>query len=1256
MTLNPPDQSSDLPHGNSDFSASIFPHKASTKHASLSNPFLNNLLNHPDFKRAGPLKEVVGRLCESPSDYAILVPSTMFLMFYVDNQSGKPYYDLCKTLDFISSHIVRMNVTNEPRIRSHKEFTTLNNGTIEIKADRIKLLKGFKFQASVNIVGQEFIRGFANYIPLGTCFHVVYITDCLMGDFRLLGPRRNIMLTNDDEVRKAAKKGKDVKNVQPARFEDLIEALPSMKDMSTKFQSLFDELSFKKCKTVDELNKMFVIIMKRGSAMFNTLDPGTFNRLLQNHNENDIRKMIYNYLEANIYGKFWSRFLMVSMNEYDMKMNEAYGQLKWLSITQLGIHDNILLDIPKLSKYIKRVALAIREFRCLDTASSSSEKCKILSKTVDLLSENTTLDADTLIVLLIFVTCLAKVQNLNNHLKYMKMFSYSETDLESGSLGYAMSTFEISIKFFQDDSHLKAITSKSLENEVLWRLLGSISSDLSPATNKEDDERTFRQIEELLEPLNRVGSYIPLDHFIRSRTLNGESCLMFALKQHNEELMRVLLQFEYIFTLDDILEDQDIDGSNLLAVALDIEHPCANMLAQIVLEATPMEIKKYVNHEDSLQRTIGHYLCNSYLLIADFGSYIDWTKHDAYGNTPFMVNVRCYDHSKYDSMMQLTIATVKQWYVDQNRLFSHREHVDNKGNTLMHTIRDSATLALLLNAFEGLEINYLNDANQSAVSLAVRYNRIDCVEVLIKDPRMTMGIVDPVMFMSALDYVKLERWGECINRNIAKTLEVQFIIAEYGESLDIACVRARFEPEYGLCCYFRVVNKLNESDIILVPFADLVKVFKLIKRENPCIPFDFSRPDLWFPKHTDVGMKGNISSSNKMKINSLMNNLNLLIQALFKNGTLEHTKSLQSYLLIPQEPCTLEVKAINERDALKMIYDKTFEYKRQLLCDHRRFSNVIMRAEDIIAYEAFLEYTIEELESFARIYAKFYRTFALSDVEDKDLDKLRTDIPWIVETCLKHRECRVEDSSDILLDKLRLLFASVQDLIKTSKEMRTIKVKRWKKLISDMRTVRSELDRVAGSGVTGSLSPCVSANNEQSGKYVKNNRKEILAQVFKQIDILVGEDVDSEALDCLREDIKRSLLKEKNTNVGNGNHKNALTGADTDGKNLEELINIDSSGIGAWFHEKRRVAYVRRLLETFLKYRIEIVELDMDLRRSYENLAMFVSQFYQFRVDSFRNAFKNYAKGKIGELKREVQAWELGLREHKRQENLKLNE
>lgn len=155
---------------------------------------------------------------------------------------------------------------------------------------------------------------------------------------------------------------------------------------------------------------------------------------------------------------------------------------------------------------------------------------------------------------------------------------------------------------------------------------------------------------------------------------------------------------------------------------------------------------------------------------------------------------------------------------------------------------------------------------------------------------------------------------------------------------------------------------------------------------------------------------------------------------------------------------------------------------------------------------------------------------------------------------------------------------------------------------------------------------------------------------------MVGEDVDSEALDCLREDIKRSLLKEKNTNVGNGNHKNALTRADTNGKNLEELINIDSSGIGAWFHEKRRVAYVRRLLETFLKYRIEIVELDMDLRRSYENLAMFVSQFYQFRVDSFRNAFKNYAKGKIGELKREVQAWELGLREHKRQENLKLNE
>jgi hypothetical protein len=1215
------------------------------RYAWLSNPFLNHLFNHQEFRNSGSLKEVIRQLCDNPADYAILVPSTMFLMFNVDKDTGKSYSEICKELDFILSHIVRMDVLKESRIRTHKEFTTLSNKTVIIKGDVITSLKNFKNPVSVNIIKQDFIRGFAKYIPLGTCFHIIYITDCLINNFKFIGTKENLMETNNiiestQDHSNFKKMENKTKKIKP--FDEIVTEYPELQEILKKFNILFSEYTFKKCKSLEELEKLFVIVMKRGSAIFNTMEPGIFKSLIKNYHEAELRESVYNFLEANIYDRFWAKFVQISNNTYDAYMDSAYDKLKWLSITEVELPENIVGNPIVLSNFIQKTVIAIREFKTINLASNCSQKCKIIIDTVEALSAETTIDADTLIILLIFVICLAKIPNLNCHLKHIKQFAYSEKDIETGILGYALSSLEVAVKYFHDNNRLQNLISKSLQNEVLWRLIGAVSSDISIDNNKADDENIFTQIEALLAPFNKPNTIIPLESFIKSRTLNGESCLMFALQQNNEELMNVLLQFEYIFTLDDILEDQNIDGSNLLSVAIDMEHSSATSIAEIILQATPEEIKKYINQEDNNGRTVGHFLYNSYLLISDFGSYINWTKKDTFGNTPFMVYIRCYDHPHYDEMMALTLPIVKQWYIEHGKLFNHRDHLDNKGNTLMHTIRDSVTLKLFLKTFEDLEMNYLNDSNQSAVSLAVRYNRIENVQVLINDSRVCLSIVDPVMFLSALDYVKLERWGECVNREIAKLLEVQFTMTQYGESLDIACVRARFEPQQGLCCYFRVVNSMGQSDIILVPFSSLIKAFKLLKKENPCIPFDFIKTDIWFPKHSSVTMKGNISSSNKMKINSLINNLNLLIQALYKNGTLEHTETLQNYLLVPQEPGVLAVEELNERDAIKNIYTKNFGHKKMILMDESNFKRMIIKNEDIIAYEAFFEYTITELQTFLKLYSKFYRTVTLSDVSAKDLDKLCTDIPWIVDPILKHRESRVEDSSDIFLDKMRLLYATVEELIKVSDDMRMNKLRKWKKIVGDLKTIRGELDRVAGNGVDGSILP-----NGIADHIPNSNRTDILSKVFRQIDILTSGSVEDEHINGLRNDILKTVFKGDYSNHNDNDNKVENSTTKHELQLVTELTTLTKIGVESWFVEKRRISYVERLLESFFKYRNELIELDIELRKNYEALAMFVSKFYQFRIDLFKNAFKNYSKGKIGELKREVEAWELGLTEHK---------
>lgn len=1217
----------------------------------FSNPFLANLFNHQDITKLGPLRQVLHQLCHNSDDYAILVPPTFYLTFHRDSNTGKSYVEMCKDIDFILSHVIRINVFKDKRIRSHNEYTTLNNKVLTIKNDEISTLRNFKCPVSVKILNQEFIRGFATYIPIGTCFHVIYISQTLYKRAESITPEKSLLfepnlsgLVKTRQTKLGGNKLYSREAFKVVPFKTLLQEYPSLLKISKMFDALFAENLFKACKTSKALDESFNIVMKRGSAMMNTLEPNVLRNIMSKYSEDNLKESIYEYLEMNIYEKFWARFVKLNGCVDDDSLTLAYNKLKWLSITQVGLPDPIVHNQDNLLGYIERVILAINEFKLLSFATTSSKKHKILVKTIDHLSQGSFIDADLLITLVIFVICLSKVPNLNNQMNYIKKYTYCDSKLENGALGYVLSTFDVSLKFFHNAENMNSLVRKSLQTEVLWKLVGSVSSDHAYNAIKDDNELTFQQIESLLMPYNKSDCAISTDCFVKSRTLSGDSCLMASLKRLNAELMRVMLQFDYIFTLDDILEDRNLDGTNLLAAALELKHPSSECIAQIILQASPEEITEYINRKNQKGRTIGHYIYNSHNLIIELGKYIDWTIKDKSGNTPLTSCLRSYDHTHYVDLVKVLLPTVKKWYIDQRKPFNHRDHLDNKRNSLLHVIRDAATLQLFLHMFDGLETNCLNEANQSAVSLSIRYNRIGSLKVLLAEPSICLSIVDPQMYMSSLDYVKLERWGEPLNREIAKILEMKFVQTEYGQDLKIACVRARFDSDQGLCCYFRVVYNDSKSDIIYVPFSSVTKAFKLMKKENLSIPFDFNAPDIWFPRHGYVGMKGNICSSNKMRINTLVNNINLLIQALYQNGTMAYTQTLQNYLFADQPEGKLEINILNERNVLKLIYSKSTGLRKNTLNEVSSFKRMLVTAEDILTYEAFTTYTASELEAFLKIYGDFYRFFTLSDVESKDLDKLKTEIPWIVEKNLKWRESRVEDSSDIFLDKMRLLYASTEALIKTSNDLKLNKIRRWKKIVADFRNLRSELDRVCGSGVEGFLGPAVVNDNETPAELKRNNRKEVLSKVFKQIDILTGNSESYHDIEQLIEDLSHAILNDRS------NFKPDETSGSTKNGNgvlLESLIYSVNEGVNVWFSDKRRTAYVKKLLDSFLGYRLELLDLNIELKRTYESLAIFMSKFYDFRAASFKFAFKDYTRGKIGELKRELQGWNLGLLEYR---------
>ncbi|TID30658.1 hypothetical protein CANINC_000814 [Pichia inconspicua] len=1191
------------------------------KHPHLSNPLLDHLFNHPNIETTGPLKELVLQLCANPNDFSILLPSTKFLTTHIDKKSNRPYTEVCKELNFVLSHIVRVNVMKEPRIRTHREFSTLNNFKVTIRSNRILTLPNYTPPIDVKITGQQFIRGFADYIPIGTCFHIVHITECIYNGYTSTDVGTNLLISENIPIlpKLETSKVSNYSQKQSVAFEVLLAEFSLLSPINDKFKTLFEEYNFEMCKSLHDLDNDFTVMMRRGSGMLNSLDSNSLNILFNKYTSDQLTESVYDYLEKNVHRNFWKRFVQLSDNVEDKQLEITYSKLKWLSLTQVGLPDEILSDRSILNQYLKKSTAAIRLFKRLQTSQSSSAKCKIISGTVEILSRNTTMDADTLIALLIFVISFSRVKDLNNHILYAKKYAYSHSRIEAGLLGYSISSIEVAMKYLQNQEQLKRLIDCSEKNELLWTLLGDVKS-----TNFENNEAVFESIETLLGPLNFEGVYFPHHHFIRSISLVGESCLTYALKQKSYELIDVLLQYEHIFTLDDILEEINIEGSNMISLALELDHPSTHILADIVLNAMVNEIENYVNQADSDGRTTGHFLYRSSNLISKLGPFVQWNKKDNMGNTPLMVYVRAYDHPRYVSMMKDTFETVKDWYLKTNRKFNHREHIDFKRNSLMHMIRDATVLKMFLETFNELEMNHLNDSNQSPISLAVRYNRLDIVEVLLNDPRVCLSIVDPKMFMSPLDYVKLDRWDESVNREIAKMLEARFIITEYGEDFAIACVRARFEPDHGLCCYFRLLRENNHSDLVVVPFDSVVKILKLLKKENLSIPFDFSKPELWFPKHGYVSMKGNIDSSNKLRINSLINNLNLLIQSLFKNGTLENTNSLQNFLEKPHRTDGLKYQSLDEREVLKNIFVKDFEHKKSAFTSQMTFQRIFVREDDIVSYEGFLDYTIGDLEKYLKILRRLYRRGTLKDVLTKDYDSMKTSIPLLCERFPEYKELYVQDSSSIFLDKLRLLYATSVDLFKTAHDMKSVKIKRWHKLISDLEITGAELKRMIGVN-----------NMEQQDEDTKSERREaIISQISTQIDLLTGKNRDPEQIEHFRNDLLTTVYKGK---YGDQSPK------DVEGISLEKLLDLGETGIGSWFTEKRKTVYIKKLLTGFLRHRIELVELFIDLRKSYEQLAVFVSRFYEFRGEVFKDALRSYSKGKVDELKRELLAWDLSL-------------
>lgn len=592
-----------------------------------------------------------------------------------------------------------------------------------------------------------------------------------------------------------------------------------------------------------------------------------------------VERMIERYVTEQVHDNLLFPRVCSSRRMEDAELESRIRQMSDVDISQVGIAIQGSAERRELSM---RLAKGVTLFKKMGVASSPQETLEVLLATQKLLSmpepvhpsyvqssnaqpgapdpekQNTmlTINADTLVSLLLVVVIRSSVRHLNARLSYMRHFAFID-DVESGEIGYALSTFEAVLSYLSRDSG--ALRRASKLNHRLWnaartgdmselRAILESPTDTSALDDEEgpsssashaENTRCIEGIERLQEtpfaheedvnesmetPLkfetpdgslahvfpfdrpespafsgpptrrkkrvsvasqstssssafsfhsrtdslhSRIASIdgdVPVDVLADTHNAAGESLRMMAVEHYQAKALEFLLYRDSSAPLSNVMEDSNNDGATLLSAAVQTgRYEVANVLLDYVLRRSDREtdqelLKAYVARQDSKGRSVAHYLFNLPRLISRFGQLLPWTQKDKNGQTPLFALCRSYDHEDYKYMVQTALWEATR--AQRNRHPLHLdEHVDNKGNTLLHIVNDPDMVVHLLASCDS-NVNASNDKHFTPLMVASKYGRTDVVRLLFGDPRVDHFAKD----LRGLTAVELAKDDEVRNR------------------------------------------------------------------------------------------------------------------------------------------------------------------------------------------------------------------------------------------------------------------------------------------------------------------------------------------------------------------------------------------------------------------------------------------------------------------------------------------------------------
>ena len=257
----------------------------------------------------------------------------------------------------------------------------------------------------------------------------------------------------------------------------------------------------------------------------------------------------------------------------------------------------------------------------------------------------------------------------------------------------------------------------------------------------------------------------------KTRNPQGESLLMIAIQHKKPEMLRYLLETPF-FDIDFILEDVNSDGATLLSAAVQVQDMASvDQLLEGLLGLSGDVLNRYLQKTDTFGRTVAHYLFCAPDLISRLGQWLSWKRKDKNGQTPLFALCRSYDHQRYREMVGMAIKQAQAYQRDNAKLHLD-EHVDSKGNTLLHIAGDPGVARMLLRCDSN--VNAVNDKGFTPLMVASKYGRVEMVRTFFGDMRVDL-LARELRGLTAVDLAKDDDVRNRIDGNICPTHRYGFI-------------------------------------------------------------------------------------------------------------------------------------------------------------------------------------------------------------------------------------------------------------------------------------------------------------------------------------------------------------------------------------------------------------------------------------------------------------------------------------------------